>query len=146
MTIRRAEISDLEKVAKLFNDYRIFYKQSSDLSSATAFIKERLTQKDSVVFIAVNEQNHAMGFTQLYDSFTSVGMSKIWLLNDLYVDLNHRKKGIAEALMNAAKDHCISTGRPKIILETGNDNLNAQSLYKKLGYEQSSNFIYELVI
>ncbi len=146
MIIRRAQVEDLDQLSSLFDAYRIFYKQESDLSAAKQFLHERFQNKDSVIFLAIDGQKESVGFIQLFDSFTSVGMSKIWLLNDLFVNPKSRTKGVAEALMNAAKSHAIATNRPKIILETGFDNVKAQMLYQKLNYQKSSSFIYELNI
>jgi len=39
--VRRAEASDAKAVAALFNEYRIFYRQSSDLQGAESYIAER---------------------------------------------------------------------------------------------------------
>ena len=144
MTIRQATSSDLDALSVLFDGYRVFYKQDSDLAAAKKFISDRLREQDSVLFIAENTEGDLMGFTQLYPSFSSVGMKKIWILNDLYVSADHRRKGVAKALMNHAKDHCKSSGRARLVLETGHDNVNAQQLYEQLGYVKDDVYVYEL--
>ncbi len=47
--IRTANISDLEQLAALFDAYRQFYGQASDLALAKAFIADRLHRKDAVI-------------------------------------------------------------------------------------------------
>jgi len=84
MNIKKATLSDLESVTHLFNEYRIFYKQPSNPEGAKIFIQERLTTGDSVIFLASDDRG-MIGFTQLYPTFTSIGMKKAWILNDLYV-------------------------------------------------------------
>jgi ribosomal protein S18 acetylase RimI-like enzyme len=126
-----------DHISNLFNQYRIFYQQPSDLQGATAFISERLKNKDSVIFLAVNkDRSEAYGFTQLYPSFSSVSMRKIWVLNDLYVTEEARRKGVAQALMSEAKVLALDTGAKGLALETGEDNVNAQKLYESLGFQQ----------
>jgi len=145
MLIHRATLDDLSPLAHLFDLYRIFYGQKSDLAAAEAFIHERLSLNESVIFIAKIDGEYA-GFTQLYPSFTSVGMKRIWILNDLYVHKDFRKKGLGEALIRHAFDYARKTGRARVILETGNDNVQAQALYEKIGFERSSSLIYEYTI
>ncbi|MHC8521194.1 GNAT family N-acetyltransferase [Rossellomorea sp. H39__3] len=94
MNIKKATLSDLESIAHLFNEYRIFYKRPSNTEGAKTFIQERLTTGDSVIFLAGDDQG-VIGFTQLYPTFTSIGMKRAWILNDLYVseDARGRESG-----------------------------------------------------
>ncbi|MGE6631034.1 GNAT family N-acetyltransferase [Bacillus sp. NPDC077027] len=144
MEIYQATNEDLEGVSKLFNLYRMFYEQTSDLEGAKDYIKERLENEDSVIFVVKNNQRY-VGFTQLYPTFSSISMKKAWILNDLFVDPEARKKGIGEMLLHKAKDYAIETGAKSISLSTAPDNFSAQRLYKKNGYEQDTQFYhYEL--
>ncbi|MGX9135110.1 N-acetyltransferase family protein [Rummeliibacillus sp. JY-2-4R] len=144
MEIYKATIEDLEGVSKLFNLYRIFYQQTSDLEGAKTYIKHRLENNDSVIFV-VKDQNEYAGFTQLYPTFSSISMKKAWVLNDMYIDPGFRKRGLGEMLLNKAKNYAIETGAKSIILETAPDNHDAQRLYEKNGYERDSQFYhYEL--
>lgn len=135
ITIKTVTIADLSKIAPIFDKYRVFYKQESDLNLATNFIKARLENNQSVIFAAVNSRNEFVGFTQLYPSFSSVSAKPLWILNDLYVDKSVRRQGIGQKLMQAAKEHAIKTNAKGLMLETAIDNKNAQALYLKEGYE-----------
>ncbi len=144
MEIYQATIEDLEGVSNLFNLYRIFYQQASDLEGAKDYIKERVENKDSVIFVVKNKQDY-LGFTQLYPTFSSISMKKAWILNDLYVDAEARKQGIGEILLQKAKEYAIETGAKNISLSTAPDNYAAQRLYEKNGYIRDSQFYqYEL--
>lgn len=68
LAIRKATIDDVNIVAKMFDAYRMFYQQPSDMEGATKFISERLLQNESVILIAFIN-NNAIGFTQLYPIF-----------------------------------------------------------------------------
>ncbi|MEM8901611.1 MAG: GNAT family N-acetyltransferase, partial [Bacteroidota bacterium] len=120
-------------------DYRVFYEQPSDLKGAEAFLKERIEKKESIIYIAYKEEN-PVGFTQLYPSFTSVGMKRVWILNDLYVKVNARKMGVGEALIEKAKSLGMETGAKRVVLETAVDNLVAQGLYDKTGFKRGEGF------
>ncbi|MEH7179798.1 GNAT family N-acetyltransferase [Neobacillus vireti] len=141
MSIQRATINDLNSLAELFNSYRIFYQQESNLEGAKNFLKERLTNGDSVVFIAFDEGN-PVGFVQLYPTFSSVSMKRSWILNDLYVKASARKKGHGDKLINKAIAFAEETGAKGVSLETGNDNITAQSLYERIGFKKESNYFY----
>ena len=123
-------------VAPLFDQYRIFYEQDSDPEGANAFLAARLSKNESVIFLAIKDGN-TVGFTQLYPSFSSVGMQAIYILNDLYVEREYRKLGIGESLLEKAKEYCIAQGSKGLALETAIDN-PAQQLYERLGWERDT--------
>ena len=134
--IIKAHIDHLEDLVPLFDGYRVFYKQSSDKEGARHFLLERFKNKDAVIFIAyINDK--AIGFTQIYPLLSSVSMQPIYLLNDLFVDGNYRRKGLGEALINKAKQLCVSENNKGLAIQTTFDN-PAQHLYEKLGFEKET--------
>ncbi|UOQ86564.1 GNAT family N-acetyltransferase [Gracilibacillus salinarum] len=144
MEIYQATIADLDGVSDLFNLYRVFYQQTSNVEGAQTYIRQRIENNDSVIFVVKKGQQY-LGFTQLYPSFSSISMSKAWILNDLYVDAEARKQGVGELLLHKAKEHAIETGANSISLSTALNNTGAQRLYEKNGYVRDSQFYhYEL--
>jgi ribosomal protein S18 acetylase RimI-like enzyme len=141
MEIYQATIDDLEGVSDLFNLYRKFYQQESDLEGAKTYIKKRIESKDSVIFVVKDKQKY-VGFTQLYPTFSSISMKRAWILNDLYVDEEARKQGIGEMLLQKAKEYATETGAKSVSLSTAPDNYSAQRLYEKNGYKKDSQFLY----
>ncbi|MBY0223908.1 GNAT family N-acetyltransferase [Sporosarcina aquimarina] len=144
MNIYHATIEDLEGVSKLFNLYRMFYQQPSDLEGAKTYIKKRLESRDSVILVVKDKQGY-VGFTQLYPTFSSISMKRVWILNDLYVDAEARNQGVGEMLIDKAKEFAGETGAKSISLSTAPDNYSAQRLYERNGYVRDSHFYqYEL--
>jgi ribosomal protein S18 acetylase RimI-like enzyme len=142
--VRRASSADLDMVAPLFDAYRQFYRQTADLALARAFIGERLIQGDSVIFVATTG-GAGLGFTQLYPSFSSVSARRLWILNDLFVAPQARQQGIARLLMEAARQHALSTRARRLVLATAHTNQVAQRLYEALGYRRDDAYAhYEL--
>jgi len=137
MKIVRATLSNLEQLIPLFDGYRMFYKQDSNSEAARVFLIERLQKKDSVIFLATASDGIGLGFTQLYPSFSSVSMQRLYILNDLFVSSEARKRGIGEALMKTAKQFAISEGAKGLTLETAIDN-TAQKLYQRLGWKKDT--------
>jgi ribosomal protein S18 acetylase RimI-like enzyme len=140
MKIIQAQPAHLELVVPLFDQYRQFYKQPSDLARARHFLGERLTGGQSVIFIALGVDDVPIGFTQLYPSFSSTSMKRLWILNDLYVIKAQRKNGVARALMERARQLAVETHAEGLTLETATDNLAAQALYESLGYKRDEAF------
>lgn len=138
ITTRAAERSDADRIAPLFDAYRRFYGKAPDLECARAFIRERLERSESVIFLAEDDAGRALGFVQLFPSFTSVEARRLWVLNDLYVAPEGRGQGVGRALMNAAREHAVRTGAKRLTLETMDDNPTAWKLYESLGYARSA--------
>lgn len=134
ITVRRATLADADAIAPLFDLYRQFYEQASDAALASSFVRDRLANDESVIFVA-EDAGRPMGFTQLFPSFSSVRAVRIWVLNDLYVVREARRQGVARALLDAAAAFGRNSGAARLELETDHDNRSAQALYRHLGWE-----------
>ncbi|MDQ3228355.1 MAG: GNAT family N-acetyltransferase [Pseudomonadota bacterium] len=132
--VRRATLDDLDIVAPLFNQYRVFYEQASDIDAARDFLGQRMQAEESVVLLAMSD-GRAAGFTQLYPMFSSVRLARVWILNDLFVAPVARRLGVASALLDAAQGFAREAGALRLELETAHDNLAAQTLYRDVGWE-----------
>ena len=139
VTVVRARLAHANLVAPLLDDYRRFYKQPSDMAKARKFLRERLKRVESVIFLAMNDQR-AVGFVQLYPSFDSVTMRRVWILHDLFVTVTARKRGVAKLLMKRARQFAMETKAKGLILETAVDNVAAQKLYERLGWTRDMAF------
>jgi len=145
MMIRQATLNDLDQLSQLFGQYRVFYGQPFEQDECRKFLAERLSKDESIIFIALDNEAYT-GFTQLYPSFSSVGMKKIWILNDLFVAAEHRQKGIAQDLINQVVKYSRLTGRKKVVLSAAYNNFSAQKLYEKLGFTREDFYNYEIAV
>jgi|SRR5690606_29465135 len=132
---RKAEISDLKPLSELFNSYRGFYNKESDIEGAKVFLAERISNGDSEIFVAENNEAKLVGFIQLYPLFSSTRMKKLWLLNDLFVSPEYRSKGIAIELINKGKEVVRKSNACGMYLETDKSNVIGNNLYPKTGFE-----------
>lgn len=145
LAVRHAQNDDLTALAFLFDGYRQFYDQSSDIVRARSFLSERLSNQDSVIFIAEDVHGTAAGFAQLYPSFTSIGTGKTLVLNDLFVLAEYRRLGVAGELLRAIADFATRHGVRSLTLSTAHDNISAQGLYERHGWRRDQHFVtYEL--
>ena len=135
INIRQATIADIESVAKLFDQYRQFYKQAPSVELANMFIGERIKSQESVILLAENAEE-IVGFCQLYPTFCSVLAARIAVLYDLFVADNVRKTGAGRALMLAAQEYAKQNNFARLDLSTAKSNAPAQALYESLGWQR----------
>lgn len=139
MRISPAQLKDLDGLTRLFDLYRVFYLCEPNPDSARNFLEERLNKGDSHLLCAF-EQDHMVGFVQLYPSFSSTDMNRIWILNDLFVDPSARRRGVGGELLRAAREFGKKTGASYLALETQTSNKTAQSLYEQEGWVRDLEF------
>ncbi|PPR48531.1 MAG: hypothetical protein CFH15_01629 [Alphaproteobacteria bacterium MarineAlpha5_Bin5] len=137
--IIKAKKDNYKEVGLLFDLYRQFYKYKTDIKKSTKYIKERISNKESTIFLCYCDQEPA-GFVQLYETFDSLNINKKLILYDLYVKKNFRKRGIGEKLMNKARDFAVNKKIKIIELSTAINNKKAQSLYESLKYKKDKEF------
>ena len=143
VTVTQAQPADLDALAVLFDAYRQFYGQPSDVPRARDWLRSRLRVGESVVLLA-RRGGAMLGFVQLYPMFSSVRTAKTWILNDLYVDANARRGGIARSLLDAAAKFAREDGAAGISLETTQDNAAARGLYRAAGWNEDATQWYSL--
>lgn len=139
MEIIRATLEHVNWIAPLFDAYRQFYKAESDPEGSARFIRERLEANESVIFLAV-ENDQPFGFVQLFPVFAPVQLKRLWILNDLYVDADARKRGVGQALMQRAEDYARETNTRGLFLRTAIENETAQHLYEQCGWVRDTKF------
>lgn len=139
LEIRHASVDDLDTLVPLFDAYRQFYRQTSDLEGARRFLLTRFENNQSVIFIALQERS-AVGFVQLYPSFSSTVMARIFVLNDLFVVPQARKLGTGAALLRKAAEYGRAVGAIRLTLRTELTNTTAQRLYESLGWKREQVF------
>ena len=71
MNIKKADLNDLDILEPLFVSYLIFYGEKADPAKVSQFLKNRIQNNDSTIFLALDSKNKGLGFTQVYPSFSS---------------------------------------------------------------------------
>ncbi len=138
MNIRAIKKIDIDNLAKLFDNYRVFYRKESNINGAKSFILDRFSNNDSKIYVCEDDHKNLVGFVQLYPLFSSTRMQKLWLLNDLFVNPNHRGKGVSIKLIEKAKTLVKQSNACGMMLETEKTNLIGNNLYPKTGFKLNS--------
>lgn len=138
--VRRITLADLDRLVPLFDSYRQFYGQPSDLPIARQFLKDRFERNESVVLIAEDHDGAAIGFVQLFPTFSSILAAQMYLLSDLFVIPPARRRGVGTNLIQAAAEMVRAAGAVRLELATAISNDPARRLYEKLGWKRDDEF------
>lgn len=138
--VRLATAADVDRVAPLFDAYRQFYGLAPDLALCRQYLAERLGRDESVVLLAADADGAALGFVQMYPTFTSLRAARAFVLYDLFVDPAARQRGVGRRLMEAAAKEARRRGAVSLVLSTAKTNRSAQRLYGSLGWVRDEEF------
>jgi ribosomal protein S18 acetylase RimI-like enzyme len=141
MQVIHCTAAQLDILAELFNNYRIFYEQTNDLAASRAFIEQNLAQQRAKIFLLLDDAGTPVGFSQLYPAICSLAMRPYYYLSDLYIAKSARQKGHARYLMKYITDYFTKKGAQRLTLDTATSNKIAQSLYESLGYKHEEAYI-----
>lgn len=141
ISVITCDSSSLEVAATLFDEYRKFYGKTSDIEAAKKFLKICLDQSKSSIFLALNLADRSgIGFMQLYPTFSSLSLKPSWILNDLYVQPDFRRLGVARSLIDRAQLLAVETGAAGLFLQTAMTNEPAQRLYERMNWKRDNEF------
>ena len=138
--MRQATIFDLDRLAPLFDEYSQFYRKPGDPGLARQFLRERFQHNQSIIFLAERHDGSAVGFTQLFPSFSSVSAARIFILNDLFVRPEARRRNVGSLLLAAAARFGQESGAVRLTLSTEVTNEAAQALYEAEGWTRQRDF------
>ena len=94
---------------------------------------------ESVLFLA-RAAGLPVGFTQLYPSFSSASLARMFILNDLYVMPSRRRAGVASELPSAAVACARELDAVRLTLNTDIQIASAQATYEARGWKRDREF------
>ena len=94
------------------------------------------------MFLAVDSEERALGYAQVYPSYSSVSLVQVFILNDMFVESNSRGLGVGSALLVAVENYAKKCGVSKLRLSTTVDNHSAQRVYEKNGWKRSDEYYF----
>ncbi|BFU60478.1 MULTISPECIES: GNAT family N-acetyltransferase [Rodentibacter] len=119
MKIFKAEQWNIEMLLPLFEHYRLANGMTENPDRTLTFLTNRIRFNESLFFIAVNTENEAVGFIQLYPRLSSLQLQRYWQLTDIYVKEHAQKTNIYTALISKAKDFVRYTQSTRLVAELG---------------------------
>ncbi|MEM4230824.1 MAG: GNAT family N-acetyltransferase [Candidatus Pacearchaeota archaeon] len=143
MEIRKATLKDLKDILALSIQEERYFKRKEkediyamkDKKSIAQLIKEKLTNKDKIIFIAVKDSK-TIGFlfggiwkTPAYE------IAKKGVLDDVFVIKEHRNQGIGTKLIKMFFEWLKEKNVKYCLLYVSRNNKEGLKLYQKLGFE-----------
>ena len=139
MVIRKATLSDSLALAQLAS--RMWTHDPAELEPEFAVLTQ---SKNAVCFLAFEDQT-AIGFAQCqlrHDYVEGCETSPVGFLEGIYVAEEHRKAGIAKALLTACEDWARSVGCTEFASDCEIDNHSSLSWHLKAGFEEVGRTIW----
>ncbi|MCF1489560.1 MULTISPECIES: GNAT family N-acetyltransferase [Pseudomonas] len=142
MRIIQATLEHLDLLTPLFVKYREFYGQLPYPDSSRSFLEKRLKRKESIIYLALPDDgdDRLLGFCQLYPSFSSLSLKRVWILNDIYVAEDSRRMLVADNLMREAKKMAKQSNAVRMRVSTSSDNEVARKTYESMGFRKDTEF------
>jgi GNAT superfamily N-acetyltransferase len=142
IAVTPATLADLDDVATLFCAYLEFYGVRRDPADAREFLGARMRAGESLVLLGRTADGRAAGFAQVYFTFSSLSLARVWTFNDLYVEPAARGSGLGRALVRDVCRRAAAAGALRVEGETAIDNHTAQALYAAEGFEVDEGFLH----
>ena len=135
MHIVKCTEAHLESLVDIFEEYRQFCGFDRSQKKTKVFLKKLILNEESTIFIAIDsEKDSVMGFVNLYPSYSSLALRRLWILNDLGVSSSYRGKGVSKALIQKVQEFAKETNAIRIELKTELKNTIARSLYQSMNF------------
>jgi len=143
MKIIRSDSSYLGQLVVLFEQYREFCGAQANPQATRTFLANLIDNQESVIFIAVDKlSDKVMGFVNLYPSYSTLALERLWILNDLGVAQDFRGRGVSKALIDKVLSFAQQTNAVRIELKTEKTNARAMQLYKSMGFSCDDENVY----
>ena len=146
VAIAPATQDDVERVLPLFAAYQRFYADAAQPDEQNREFLGRFVapSEAGTLLVATAEDGEAVGFANVYWTFSSVSAERHALMNDLFVAETSRGRDVGYRLIEAAAQAARERGIPRMSWQTALDNRRGQRLYERFDAERSVWFEYEL--
>ncbi len=141
MRIVQATLEHLDLLTPLFIKYREFYGELPFPDSSRKFLETRLKRKESVIYLALaDDEDKLLGYCQLFPSYSSLSLKRVWILNDIFVAEDARRILVADRLLQTAKQMAKETNAVRMRVATSVSNEVAQKTYESIGFREDTRF------
>ncbi|MBD9416953.1 GNAT family N-acetyltransferase [Pseudomonas sp. PDM16] len=141
MRIVQATLEHLDLLTPLFIKYREFYGELPFPDSSRKFLETRIKRKESIIYLALaDDEDKLLGYCQLFPSYSSLSLKRVWILNDIYVAEDARRMLVADRLLQTAKQMAKETNAVRMRVATSISNEVAQKTYESIGFREDTKF------
>ena len=141
MRIVQATLEHLDQLTPLFVTYREHFGQLPYPDSSRKFLEKRISRKESVIYLALaDDEDKLLGYCQLFPSYSSLSLKRVWILNDIFVAEDARRMLVADRLLQTAKQMAKETNAVRMRVATSVSNEVAQKTYESIGFREDTRF------
>jgi GNAT superfamily N-acetyltransferase len=146
MSIARVGEADLDELLPLMRAYCDFYEVAPTDEDLLAMSRALIAdpEREGVQLIARDSGGNAVGFATVFWSWSTLGATRIGVMNDLFVTPAARGSGIAPALIDACLERAREHGAGSLTWQTARGNARAQALYERVGARRDEWIDYSL--
>ena len=143
MRIIQCNENYLDRLVVLFEEYRLFCGFEPTPTASREFLAGLMQREASVIFLAIDDEtDNLMGFVNVYPSYSTLALRRLWILNDLAVSSDFRGQGVSKVLIKRVLDFAKETNAIRVELKTGKTNSAALRLYQTMQFEIDSEHVY----
>ena len=141
MRIVQATLEHLDLLTPLFVQYRECFNELPYPESSRKFLEKRLRRNESVIYLALaDDEDKLLGFCQMYPSFSSLALQRVWILNDIFVAEDARRQLVADRLLHTAKQKARESNAVRLRVATSQNNEVAKKVYESIGFRKDEQF------
>ena len=140
--------ADLDALLPLMRGYCDFYGVAPSDEALLAMSRALIAdpEREGVQVIAREPGGDGSGFATVFWTWTTLGASRLGVMNDLFVREPARGTGLADRLIAACRERCAEHGATTLAWQTAKDNHRAQAVYDRVGARRSEWFDYSLPV
>ncbi len=134
MTVTVRPVADADEVTGLFHAYRAHYGHAGPVAATRGWLSEQLTERRLRIAVALAD-GHGAGFVTAAVVPASLTLRAFWLVRDLYVAREQRRRRVGQALVRHVAEAARRDGAQRLSLQTEEGNAAALALYASAGFE-----------
>jgi len=119
--------------------YEVAPSDADLLAMSRALIES--PEREGFQVIARDELGAAVGFATVFWNWSTLSARRDALMNDLFVALEARGTGLAEALIGECAQLAREQGGRELDWQTAKDNLRAQAVYDRVGGKRDERWL-----
>lgn len=142
ITIRPAQISDIDTILFFIKELAIYEKAEHEVLATPETIKQSMFKEHSGVYGLICElNNQPIGFSIYFFNYSTWLAKPGLYLEDLYVSPEHRGKGAGIALLKALAKIAVDKGCGRFEWSCLDWNTPSREFYESLGAEPQQEWI-----
>ena len=141
VAFKLAEVADVELLVEFMREFYEFDQHAFDEGAARSALRQILNDDSLGRVWLIQVNGKPIGYAVLTLGFSLIYHGRDAFIDEIYVRESYRGRGIGQRALQYVEDACRSLGVRALHLEVGRDNANAQTVYRKFGFEDHDQYL-----